>query len=204
MGQWNSVPGIASRCWHAHPRLRHAVEWRSVTSEPGWLPSSSRHGAAFDWQGRPESDIVHVFTRPEKSRAVSVRAWIDVKGGEKKVFTPRPMVKANGRRASFAAALVVSGLVLVACGGDDEAAESTAAPSTTQAPAAQTTPTRAASTAATPMASPAASTMASPVASPMASPMASPEASPVASVGESAQEMSMVPTTAMLPNPPGT
>ncbi len=129
-------------------------------------------------------------------------------GGKGKVSTLGRMVKANGRRGSFAAALVLSGLVLVGCGGDDEeAAEPTTAPAATQAPAAQTTPTRAAATATSPargaQASPAASPQASPVASPDASPVADAEASPVAGLEVSLEGASAVPTSETLPPPPG-
>ncbi len=115
-----------------------------------------------------------------------------------------PMVKANGRRASFAAALVLSGLVLVGCGGDDEqAAQPTQAPAGTRAPAAQTTPATAATPAGSTAASPVASPAAGAVASPVASPVGSPAASPVAEVGGTSQGVSSVLTSATLPHPPG-
>ncbi|MDP9470838.1 MAG: hypothetical protein M3Q71_09220 [Chloroflexota bacterium] len=112
------------------------------------------------------------------------------------------MVKANGRRASFAAALVLSGLVLVGC-GDEQAAQPTQAPAGTRAPAAQTTPATAATPAGSPAASPVASPAAGAVASPVASPVGSPAASPVAEVGGTSQGVSSVPTSATLPQPPG-
>ncbi len=122
-------------------------------------------------------------------------------GGMKKVSTLGPIVKANGRRASFAAALVLSGLVLVGCGGDEEeAAQPTTAPAGTQAPAARTTT-------ASPAASPEASPIGSPVASPAASPVASPEGSPVAGLdaetGGASDGVAAVPTSARMPEAPG-
>ncbi len=122
-------------------------------------------------------------------------------GGCVNVFTPRSLFQ-NGRRNSAIAALGLSALLLVSCGGDDEA-EPTEAPAATTAPQATEAPTEAESTpeagavgtpeegAASPVAgdeaTPAAGA-ASPVvsldeeeATPAASPAASPEASPVAS-----------------------
>lgn len=128
-------------------------------------------------------------------------------GGKAKVSTLGPIVKAKGRRASFAAGLVLSGLVLVGCGGDEEAAEPTTAPAATQAPAAQTTPTKPATTATAPagsaQASPVGSPAVGPAASPVASPAASPEASPAASMGGTSQGASAVPTSETVPPPPG-
>jgi hypothetical protein len=116
-------------------------------------------------------------------------------GGCVNVFTSRSLFQ-NGRRNSAIAALGLSALLLVSCGGDDDA-DPTEAPAATTAPEATEAPTEAESSPtagdlatpaedeATPMAG-ADDDDASPVvnlnddeATPEASPAGSPEASPV-------------------------